>query len=58
VSAACAVHSIAYLRGVDDRRFARFAAFFELLLLAIFVLAAARSYQALTDWHQRHPSVE
>jgi len=43
VSAATAVYAIAYLRDVDDRRFARFAAFFELLLVAIFALAAARN---------------
>jgi hydrogenase-4 component B len=43
VSAATAVYAIAYLRDVDDRRFARFAAFFELLLVAMLVLAAAQS---------------
>ena len=43
VGGACAVHAIGYLRGVDDRKFARFAAFFQSLLLAVFLLAAAQS---------------
>ena len=43
VSASTAVYAVAYLRDVEDRRFARFAALFELLLGAVLVLAAARN---------------
>jgi hydrogenase-4 component B len=43
VSAATAVYAIAYLRDVGDRKFARFAGSFSLLLVAIFVVTAARN---------------
>ncbi|HET6164814.1 MAG TPA: proton-conducting transporter membrane subunit, partial [Planctomycetota bacterium] len=43
VSAAAAVYAIRYLRDVDDRTFARFAGFFELLLVAVLVLTGARN---------------
>lgn len=43
VSGACAVYAVRYLHDAEDRKFVRFAASFESLLLAIFAIAAARS---------------